>query len=147
MNRRSFLRGALSLGAITAIGPVPAMAALPRIVGDGVFDDTAGLQAFIDNKPFWVDSSSVVARDGILSGTFRTTSTLRFIGLRDYRFDASDATFCLDFAEDALAFFVSGAERCDIRIGQMHTPKMSTVRRIAELHDTAHLRLYTTRLP
>lgn len=75
MNRRSFLRGVLALTVAPSLPLVGV--ALPRIVGDGVHDDTDGLQALFAGQPFVVDSEVVRAQAGLVSGgTFRLTRTL-----------------------------------------------------------------------
>ena len=80
IGRRNFLRGALSLVALS-VTPVVALAApdLPRIVGDGIHDDSAGFNAAINGKPFICDGCVVVA-DGdtvrLGAGTFRMASPI-----------------------------------------------------------------------
>lgn len=53
-------------------------ASAPRIVGDGIHDDFAGLQAALDGKPFMADD--VVVRDAttifLRRGTYRLTHKL-----------------------------------------------------------------------
>jgi hypothetical protein len=69
ISRRAFLGGAIILAAATAV-PVEAFSALaprPRIVGDGVHDDTAGLQALFDGEPVLIEGRVVTARDGMIS--------------------------------------------------------------------------------
>lgn len=53
LTRRSFLRGALAIAAVSVV-PIAAQEAstFPVIVGDGVHDDTAGIQAAFDGMPF-----------------------------------------------------------------------------------------------
>lgn len=56
LSRRGFLTGVIAVGAVAAL---PALASdMPILYGDGVHDDTAALQAFIDGKP--------VIRDGVV---------------------------------------------------------------------------------
>lgn len=67
VSRRSFLRGALTVAAASLV-PVSAAKALglddvPTLWGDGVHDDTEGLQALIDGKPFEIAGSGFIARD------------------------------------------------------------------------------------
>jgi hypothetical protein len=76
MNRRSFLGGFLTLSVAAVVG-IPVEAA-PVIVGDGIHDDWAGLQAMLDGKPFRVDGNCYVAHDGIIGGKLRFTKTLTF---------------------------------------------------------------------
>lgn len=84
ISRRSFLGGALALSAATSM-PLKAFAHAPVIYGDGVHDDTAGLQAALDGKPFRVfgHGAYVVRGDGhifIGNGSFRLSDTLHFRG-------------------------------------------------------------------
>lgn len=84
LNRRSFLGGALALAAATKL-PSAAFASAPVIYGDGVHDDTAGLQAALDGKPFRVvgRGAYVVQKEGhiyIGQGSFRLSDTLRLRG-------------------------------------------------------------------
>lgn len=81
MNRRSFLRGLLvATGTAMVVSPVDLLAgpALPRIVGDGIHDDTVGLQAALDGKPFEADGLVVRSADRvhINGGVYRITNTL-----------------------------------------------------------------------
>lgn len=87
LSRRSFLGGALVLAAATAVPAhaLKALGPLPVIYGDGIHDDTAGLQAAIDGKPFRVfgDRAYAVRTGGrvfIGQGRFRLSDTLRLNG-------------------------------------------------------------------
>lgn len=76
MNRRSFLRGLLT---VTAVSMAPASvldAGLPRIVGDGIHDDTAGIQAAINGRPFVADGVVVRNQSRVTfgPGSFRMTA-------------------------------------------------------------------------
>lgn len=82
MNRRSFLKGALVLTATTVL-PLQALSRLsplPTIYGDGINDDTLGLQAMLDGLPFRIaDGFTGIADDGFIAdGTFLLSSTLHF---------------------------------------------------------------------
>lgn len=95
LTRRSFLRGALTVAAVS-IAPVQAWTPnLPRIVGDGIHDDTLGLQAAFDGKPFLSDG--VVVADGaetlwLRGGIYRLTKGLHIwakpiVHIRDATFN------------------------------------------------------------
>lgn len=79
VSRRSFLGGALTLTA-AAVLPFKTFAAVPVIHGDGYRDDSAGLQAAIDGKPFrCVGEQAVVRNQGqifIGAGVYRLSRTL-----------------------------------------------------------------------
>lgn len=80
VSRRSFLGGALSLFAATAI-PAGAFASVPVIYGDGISDDTAGLNALLAGEPFRVENSGVLAISDegyavVRDGNFRVTGPL-----------------------------------------------------------------------
>lgn len=82
VTRRSFLRGALALTAVTIAPALPVEASVPRIVGDGVHDDWAGLQAAIDGRPFECEglvmqSPKVIEING---GRFSISKTLTVSG-------------------------------------------------------------------
>ena len=82
LSRRSFLRGTLSLTVLAATG-LPVGAGIPTIHGNGVDDDTDGLQALFDGKPVHVEGETVVATDGYLSGgSFVVSRTLTLAGKR-----------------------------------------------------------------
>lgn len=67
MNRRHFLRLSIGAAAIAAV-PIALKEAirrqLPVIVGDGIHDDTAGLQAAINGEEFVCESGLVKMVDG-----------------------------------------------------------------------------------
>lgn len=94
LSRRAFLGGALALTAAVAV-PIPAFAretlALPVVYGDGVHDDTAGLQALFDGKPVIMQGERVQIDRAIgrveFNGTFRTSATIH-IGPQSVEVDA-----------------------------------------------------------
>jgi hypothetical protein len=104
LSRRSFLGGILSVSAV-AVAP---LAHVPRIVGDGIHDDTAGLQAAFDGAPFEADGF-VMQRAGrlvISGGMFRTTGPLNLVGksgvvIRDamFAYEHNGACLSLDTCE------------------------------------------------
>lgn len=80
MDRRTFLRGLLTVAAVS-IAPIDALtASVPSIVGDGVHDDTAGIQAAINGRPFSADGLVVRGQSEVQfgAGTFRMTAPMRF---------------------------------------------------------------------
>jgi hypothetical protein len=76
-DKRAFLRGIMATAAVAAT-TLPAIAdTVPTIYGDGRRDDTAGLQALLDGKPFRIDGEVVTAAaDCIIYGDFRISDTL-----------------------------------------------------------------------
>src|SRR5690242_8948130 len=106
ISRRTFFGGAIALAAASAL-PLSAFAEpVPLICGDGVHDDTAGLQALLDGKPFRVASGApnVVYRNTggdvyITGGTYRITEAL-FV--RDRTAFITDCTLFLDRSADWL---------------------------------------------
>ena len=83
MNRRNFLRGLLvsaAAVATVAVGKVTNLF-LPRIFGDGIHDDTAGLQAAINGEEFVSDKVVLLYspwRIYVGPGTYRISATLDF---------------------------------------------------------------------
>jgi hypothetical protein len=81
MNRRSFLRGMLTVTAVSIV-PLDARlhAGIPRIVGDGIHDDGPGLLAAVNGRPFVADGLVVSEQSEVKlgAGVFRMTETLRF---------------------------------------------------------------------
>jgi hypothetical protein len=69
ISRRAFLGGAIALAAATVVPveAIKALAPLPQIVGDGVHDDTAGLQALIDGEPVLIGAEVVTAEHGAIT--------------------------------------------------------------------------------
>ncbi len=65
IDRRSFLRGILTVSALSVLPAVPVLA-IPTIKADGVHDDAPGLNAFLNGRPFLVERSGIlVAEDHI----------------------------------------------------------------------------------
>lgn len=63
-DRRSFLKGVLSVAAASLVIPTLCLSEdEPLIMGDGVYDDYAGLQAAFDGKPFSVAEGMTVIAD------------------------------------------------------------------------------------
>jgi hypothetical protein len=98
MNRRSFLRGLLVVSAATVTAPTIAKIASlspPMIFGDGIHDDTAGIQAALDGKPFLCDGLIVSDANGVYfkDGVFRVT---RPLVLRRSNIGIHDATLVAD---------------------------------------------------
>lgn len=88
LNRRSFLRGVLAVTAVS-ITPTPLIAAdVPQIVGNGIHDDTAGIQAAIDGQPFVCEGQLIAGTKEISlgAGTYRVSKTLRVVGRDRIRF-------------------------------------------------------------
>lgn len=81
LSRRSFLGGAIALTAATLL-PLDAVAStVPSIHGDGVHDDTNGLQALLDGEPFRIvgERPMRLSNEGhanITGGTYRVTRPL-----------------------------------------------------------------------
>lgn len=78
MNRRDFFKVTFATGVAAA---VPAILAerLPEIVGDGVHDDTAGLQAALNGRDFIAHNGCVRVEGGMCylnGGLYRLTKTL-----------------------------------------------------------------------
>jgi hypothetical protein len=78
MNRRDFFRSALAVSAIAAV-PLIASERAPVVYGDGIHDDTAGLQAALSGKPFVSNGhlrtyANRLVLDG---GTYRLSETLK----------------------------------------------------------------------
>lgn len=115
MSRRGFLRG-LAGAAAVAVLAVPvvelvAREALPRIVGDGIHDDTAGLQAAVDGRPFISDVVRVIDVDGrrtvlLGEGEFRIGSAVELANVHDMTIDGGTLV-----AEGDCAFNFKGMTR------------------------------------
>ena len=97
INRRSFLRGFVAVTAVATIAPAALFdLGLPRIVGDGIHDDTLGLQAALDRKPFTCAADLVRVDEGgilISRGLFRVSDTLH---VRQGHTSITDSTFIYD---------------------------------------------------
>lgn len=65
ISRRLFLGGAIAVVAAAVVSR-PADA-VPRIVGDGVHDDAAGLNALFNGMPVQIDNECVQAMDGVIA--------------------------------------------------------------------------------
>lgn len=123
LSRRSFLGGALALVAATAL-PADAFAQGPLIVGDGVHDDTAGLQALLDGQPFRVAGSGYpmqLLNDGravISGGNFAISDTLCFRGTNVL---ISDSMFHMTSGAECF-FHFEGAKNVTIFRCHMRTP-------------------------
>lgn len=80
LSRRSFLRGVLSVAAVSSVPLIRAMPVMPIIYGDGIGDDTAGLQALFDGLPVDIRSDVIRLLAGehpiISGGIFRLTDGL-----------------------------------------------------------------------
>lgn len=78
-DRRSFLKGVLSLGLVAAL-PTPILVlARPTIWADGIHDDAPGLNAMLAGEPFDVASEAegLVAAEGeIRNGIFLISRTI-----------------------------------------------------------------------
>lgn len=99
-SRRSFLGGALALSAIVVVPSIGFGKELPCIYGDGIHDDTAGLQALFDGEPFQVEGEGFLARQGeIRGGRFAIGRPIHLKG----RWIVKDTTFVIkrEFQGDA----------------------------------------------
>lgn len=67
LTRRSFLRGVLTVAAVTALPAIP-LADVPVIYGDGIRDDAPGLQAMFNGEPFRIDGEAIVATSSTIRG-------------------------------------------------------------------------------
>jgi hypothetical protein len=80
VSRRFFLGGALAVAGASSL-PSRLLAAAPVIYGDGIHDDTAGLQAALAGRPFQVAKNGLVFRRGgtlfLSQGNFKLSDTLR----------------------------------------------------------------------
>lgn len=52
MTRRTFIGAAIGATVVAAAGPLPIVPDIPTLWGDGIHDDTAGLQAAIDGREY-----------------------------------------------------------------------------------------------
>lgn len=95
LSRRGFLCGLAGAAAVAVLAvPVVELVAretLPRIVGDGIHDDTAGLQAAIDSKPF-IGDVKVIEVDGrrtvlLGNGEYRISKAMELVDVNDLTID------------------------------------------------------------
>lgn len=115
LSRRSFLRGVLAVAGATVAPALPAIASVPRIVGDGVHDDTAGLQAAFDGKPFVADGMVISDADWLTvhKGAFKVT---RPITIRRSGVEISECSFISsDLAPDECLLNIEGTADCFVR--------------------------------
>lgn len=84
LDRRSFLRGVLSVAATALVVRPSDLLAIPQIVGDGIHDDGLGLNALFGGSPVDIlcDAARIVVGDDgetveLKNGIFRTTQTIR----------------------------------------------------------------------
>lgn len=104
LSRRSFLRGAMTVAAATIVSVALADAGIPRIVGDGIHDDTLGLQAALDGKPFIADDFVFSSADGVVieNGHFAISDTLH-IGRTGTRATIRHCVFDGELLEERVA--------------------------------------------
>ncbi|WP_404927159.1 hypothetical protein [Mesorhizobium sp. ORM16] len=113
VSRRSFLRGALAIAAVAIAQPTLALASLPTIYGDGVRDDSDGLQALFDGRPFRVDGVVVKAESGAIEGGL--FAIRKAVVVRADNISIKDCTFLAmrGFTDPYLMLF-EGASSCCI---------------------------------
>jgi hypothetical protein len=94
MDRRTFLGGVLSLSAARV---PPSHAGFPRLMGDGVSDDTKALRALFSRGGILVDGQAIELSDGsevyIRGGTYLITGEVQ---VRTFYNIIEDATFMID---------------------------------------------------
>lgn len=93
INRRDFFKVAFAAG-VASVAPIALGERLATIYGDGVHDDTEGLQAALDGNGFHARNGCVSVRDGVLyiqGGLYQVSETL-VIG-SDSKADCRNATF------------------------------------------------------
>jgi hypothetical protein len=74
ITRRYFLNGVIAVTAGQLIKP---SFARPRIYGNAMDDDTAGLNAFFAGEPFLVDDTSLILGEGhLIGGKFKISDRL-----------------------------------------------------------------------
>lgn len=74
-DRRSFLKGILSLSVVPLLPALPRF--LPVIWGDGIHDDAPGLNALLADEAFEVERGGFTALDGVIrGGIFRLSAPL-----------------------------------------------------------------------
>lgn len=62
LSRRSFLKGTLTLSAVTVLNIPEVAANIPILYGDGVHDDTRALQALFDRKKVIIENDLISAK-------------------------------------------------------------------------------------
>lgn len=121
VSRRLFLGGALALSAATILSrEVVASETVPTLYGDGVHDDTAALQAMLDQRPVIIEGEAVRSEGTIYlrSGIYLISRPLvitkdgtAFIG------DGGQIKTTLDFDYDAI---IIATNRRDITLMNLH---------------------------
>jgi len=121
ISRRWFLKGALAVTAATVIPMQKVLAFAPKIYGDGIADDTEGLQALFDGKPVDIlnDCVRVLTNDGVRlnGGVFRVTSTL---SISRSRTNIESAKFLADSLREECPLFSLGAGNVGTSIRDVH---------------------------
>jgi hypothetical protein len=115
-DRRSFLKGILTLGVISAVPMSRLIVPVPTIWGDGIHDDAPGLNALLRGDRFIVEADGVIAEDGVIQGgTFLIRAPLvinRFdVFLTKCRFTAAP-DFQGEFLLDARGTGVGEVSHC-----------------------------------
>lgn len=137
LTRRWFLGGALAVAGATVIPMAGLFKGLPRIVGDGIYNDTAGLQAALDGEPFVCDG--LVVRDAttifLRSGTYKVTSPL-VIGRDETQLIGEGATLDCHH-EDSVLWFkdVKNTVVKDLNVTTWGTPLFSFVAPVVGAYD------------
>ena len=108
LTRRSFLRGLFTIAAVSVVPATLLQADLPRIVGDGIHDDTAGLQAALDGKPFICEGNVVRGTQSlhIGEGMYRISDTLTVTDNGGPNTVIHDAMFNCSDMQEGPAFYV-----------------------------------------
>ncbi len=145
MNRRQLLQGILGAALAPAfvkatnLMPVRSMPSGLVVWGDGVIDDTAALQAYINGERVtFAKQLRRMARGGLLiefpHGKYRITDTLQFGNADNTRLDGGWALFALDsqeskpalqidsFADGRIEHFQVSAPNLGMRLGRVSAP-------------------------
>lgn len=133
MNRRSFLRGALAVSALSIAPAIASAPAVPKIVGDGIYDDTAGLEAALNRLPFECEGHVIADQGGLhfSNGAIFRTSRAVLVKKQEEIFVTGTVNILRDHGDHALAF--EGFDRAYFDTVNIHT----TERGLAELKDDA----------